>query len=60
MPAWQVGEAESALCCCLSLLGRRQEVQRLLQQSLNKLVSDPRPIYRKQASTHLKALAGTE
>jgi eukaryotic-like serine/threonine-protein kinase len=60
IPAWQVGEAESALGWCLSVLGHQQEAQRLLQQSQNKLVSDPRPIYRKQASTHLKVLALAE
>jgi hypothetical protein len=48
IPAWQVGEAEGALGWRLSVLGHRQEAQRLLQQSQNKLVPDPRPIYRKQ------------
>jgi len=60
IPAWQAGEIESALGWCLSVLGHRQEAQRLLQQSENKLVSDARPIYQKQASAHLKALAGAE
>ena len=60
IPAWQVGEAESALGWCLRALGDTREAQRLLQLSLNKLASDPRPIYRKQASTHLKALTGAE
>jgi hypothetical protein len=60
VPAWQVGEAESALGWCLSVLGRGPEARRLLLQSQNKLVSDPRPIYRKQASTHLTVLAGAE
>jgi tetratricopeptide (TPR) repeat protein len=60
IPAWQVGEAESALGWCLHALGNTRDAQRLLQLSQNKLVSDPRPIYRKQASTHRKALAPTE
>ncbi|MBV9265764.1 MAG: tetratricopeptide repeat protein [Acidobacteriaceae bacterium] len=59
IPAWQVGEAESAFGWCLHALGQTREAQRLLQLSQNKLVSDPRPIYRKQASAHLKALQAT-
>jgi tetratricopeptide (TPR) repeat protein len=57
IPAWQVGEAESALGWCLHALGDAREAQRLLQLSQNKLVSDPWPTYRKQANTRLKALA---
>jgi hypothetical protein len=44
----------------LSVLGHRQEAQRLLQQSLKKLVSDARPISQEQPSAHLKALAGAK
>jgi hypothetical protein len=58
IPTWHVDEAESALGWCLTVLGQRQEAQRFLQQSQNKLVFDPRSIYPKQASTHLKALTG--
>ncbi|MBV9301453.1 MAG: serine/threonine protein kinase [Acidobacteriaceae bacterium] len=60
IPAWQVGETESALGWCLHALGDRREAQRLLQLSQNKLVSDPRPIYSKQARTHLNVLASAE
>jgi len=56
IPSWQIGEAESALGWCLSVLGHRQEAQRLLEQSQKKLLDDPRPIFRKQAAVHLKDL----
>ena len=56
IPAWQLGEAQSALGWSLSMIGRTQEARELLQQSEQKLVNDPRPIFRKQAATHLKAL----
>jgi serine/threonine-protein kinase len=56
IPAWQVGEAESALGWCLAELGRRQEAMQFLQQSQRKLMNDPRPIFRKQAAVHLRNL----
>jgi hypothetical protein len=56
IPAWQVGEAESALGWCLAANGRTQEAARLLAQSRQKLLNDPRPIFRRQAAVHLKAL----
>jgi hypothetical protein len=58
IPAWQVGEAESALGWCLHALGDTREAQRLLQLSQNKLLSDPRPIYRKRATTRFFKNAG--
>ena len=61
IPAWQVGEAESALGRCLQALGNTRDAQRLLQLSQSKLALDPRPIYRTQASTPLlKAISGAE
>ena len=57
IPVWQVGEAESALGFCLVVLDHPQEARRLLQQSQNKLVSDPRPVFRLQAADHLKRVA---
>jgi tetratricopeptide (TPR) repeat protein len=56
IPQWQVGEAESALGWCLSVLGHTQEGRRLLRQSQQKLVKDPRPLFRKQAAAHLESL----
>jgi tetratricopeptide (TPR) repeat protein len=56
IPAWQVGEAESAQGWCLAALGRKQEAQKLLEQSQKKLVADPAPIFRKQAAAHLESL----
>jgi hypothetical protein len=56
IPAWQVGEAESAMGWCLGLLGRTNEARRLLLRSQEKLAMDPRPLFRKQAADHLRAL----
>jgi serine/threonine-protein kinase len=56
IPAWQVGEAESAQGWCLAALGRRQEAQKLLEQSQKKLMADPTPIFRKQAAARLESL----
>jgi serine/threonine-protein kinase len=56
IPMWHVGEAQSALGWSLTMIGRRQEARELLQQSQQKLVNDPRPIFRKQAAAHFKAL----
>jgi tetratricopeptide (TPR) repeat protein len=56
IPLWQVGEAESALGWCLAALGRKQEAQRLLEQSQKKLLADPTPILRKQAAVRLASL----
>src|SRR5262249_539408 len=56
IPVWQVGEAESALGWCMVALGRVEEAQRLLQQSQRKLLTDPRPIFRKQAAYHLASI----
>jgi tetratricopeptide (TPR) repeat protein len=56
IPAWQVGEAESALGWCLGVLGRAQEATKFLEQSQRKLLNDPRPIFRRQAAVHLKTL----
>ena len=58
IPAWQVGEAESALGWCLGVLGRRQEGIKFLQQSQQKLLNHPRPVFRRQANIHLQALLG--
>jgi serine/threonine-protein kinase len=52
VPAWQVGEAESALGWCLAILGRKQEARKLLRQCQAKLAADPRPVFRKQAAAH--------
>jgi tetratricopeptide (TPR) repeat protein len=52
IPAWQVGEAESALSRCLLVLGRRQEANGLLELSRKKLLTDPRPIFRERAAAH--------
>jgi hypothetical protein len=60
IPARKVGEAESALGWCFECSRPPQEAQRLLRQSQKKPVSDARPIYQKQASAHLKALAGAK
>jgi tetratricopeptide (TPR) repeat protein len=54
VPVWQVGEAESALGSCVVVLGHIEEAHRLLKQSQKKLMTDPRPIYRKQAAMHLE------
>jgi tetratricopeptide (TPR) repeat protein len=56
IPAWQAGEAESALGWCLAALGRSEEAIKLLQQSRQKLLNDPRPLFRRQADVHLRAL----
>jgi tetratricopeptide (TPR) repeat protein len=56
IPVWQVGEAQSALGWSLSTIGRTQEARELLQQSQQKLVNDPRPIFRQQAAAHLLTL----
>jgi serine/threonine-protein kinase len=53
-PAWQVGEAESALGWCLARRGRTDEARRFLLQSQEKLATDPRPWFRKQAAAHLR------
>ena len=52
IPAWQVGEAESALGWCLAVLGRTDESRTFLWRSREKLATDPRPIFRKLAATH--------
>jgi tetratricopeptide (TPR) repeat protein len=54
VPGWQVGEAESALGWCLVALGHTEEAHRLLKQSQRKLITDPRPAYRKQAAMHFE------
>jgi tetratricopeptide (TPR) repeat protein len=56
IPAWQVGEAESALGWCLAALGRTQMATKFLEQSQRKLLNDPRPVFRTQAAVHLKNL----
>jgi serine/threonine-protein kinase len=56
IPAWQAGEAESALGWCLAELGHTQQARDLLQQSQQKLLNDPRPKFRAQAAVHLSAL----
>jgi serine/threonine-protein kinase len=53
IPAWQVGEAESALGGCLAALGRTEEARALVWRSRQKLATDPRPIFRKLAADHL-------
>jgi len=52
IPAWQVGEAESALGWCLAVLGRTEEARALVWRSRQKLATDPRPIFRKLAAAH--------
>jgi len=52
IPAWQIGEAESALGWCLAALGRTEEARALVWRSRGKLATDPRPIFRKLAATH--------
>jgi tetratricopeptide (TPR) repeat protein len=59
IPQWEVGEAESAVGWCLSVLGRTREADKLIQQSQHKLTNDPRPAFRKQAATRLEPLINT-
>ena len=56
IPAWQAGEAESALGWCLAALGRSEEAIKFLRRSKQKLLNDPRPVFRRQADAHLRAL----
>jgi serine/threonine-protein kinase len=56
IPVWQVGEAESALGWCLAALGHPKEAIKFLRASQQKLLNDPRPMFRKQATVHLQAL----
>lgn len=56
IPAWLIGEAESALGRCLLVLGRSQEAQRLLDQSQKKLASDPHATYRKINAAYLSSV----
>jgi tetratricopeptide (TPR) repeat protein/predicted Ser/Thr protein kinase len=56
IPAWQVGEAESALGWCLAVNGHPQEGIKFLRASQQKLLNDPRPMLRKQAAVHLQAM----
>ncbi len=45
--SWQLGEVESALGCCLKLLGRTLEAQPLLTRSGPGLQQHPRPAFRR-------------
>jgi serine/threonine-protein kinase len=58
IPSWQVGEAESALGWCLGALGRVEEAQGLLERAQQKLLADPRPIFRIESAAHLRSLGG--
>jgi eukaryotic-like serine/threonine-protein kinase len=53
---WQVAEAENALGACLTSLHHYSEAETLLQGSEDNLQTDPRPAFRRQASTRVAAL----
>jgi eukaryotic-like serine/threonine-protein kinase len=56
IPEWLTGEAESALAWCVTQLHERSEAEELQRKAESKLVSDPRPIYRQQASVRFSHL----